>query len=128
MLSPSLSRITKRMRSSITELSFHGIPSPPPSRRKSVTHVSGTFCYLCLGTHRFAPASCRLDTTILEGILKSRGLPVATRMLLRSHETSGVRDHARRATSGRRPTWSALFEPCDDHGNYRRCCQQPLCH
>jgi hypothetical protein len=26
MLSPSLSRITKRMRSSITELSFHGIP------------------------------------------------------------------------------------------------------
>jgi hypothetical protein len=22
---------------------------PPPSRGKSVTHVSGTFCYLCLG-------------------------------------------------------------------------------
>src|ERR1700739_2911597 len=48
MLSPSLSRITKRMRSSITELSFHGIPLPPPSRGKSVTHVSGTFCYLCV--------------------------------------------------------------------------------
>src|SRR5579871_2534455 len=53
IVSPSLSRITKRMRSSITELSFHGIPSPPPSRRKSVTHVSGTFCYLCLGTVSF---------------------------------------------------------------------------
>src|SRR5215204_3308385 len=51
MLSPSLSRITKRILSSITELSFHGIPSlPPPYRGKSVTHVSGTFCYLCLGT------------------------------------------------------------------------------
>src|SRR5579863_1820487 len=48
MLSPSCSRITKRIRSSITELSFHGIPLPPPSRRKSVTHVSGTFCYLSL--------------------------------------------------------------------------------
>lgn len=23
---------------------------PPPFRRKSVTHVSGTFCYLCLGS------------------------------------------------------------------------------
>src|SRR5215203_2553590 len=50
MLSPSLSRITNRIRSSITELSFHGIPLPAPFRRKSVTHVSGTFCYLCLGT------------------------------------------------------------------------------
>src|SRR6185295_11240002 len=51
MLSPSLSRITNRIRSSITELSFHGIPLlPPPFRRKSVTHVSGTFCYLCLGS------------------------------------------------------------------------------
>src|SRR5580658_6202062 len=51
MLSPSLSRITNRMRSSITELSFHGIPLPPPSRGKSVTHVSGTFCYLCVEPH-----------------------------------------------------------------------------
>jgi len=24
---------------------------PPPSRRKSVTHVSGTFCYLCVEPH-----------------------------------------------------------------------------
>jgi len=23
---------------------------PPPKKAKSVTHVSGTFCYLCLGT------------------------------------------------------------------------------
>jgi len=46
-----LSRITNRIRSSITELSFHGIPSSRPLRgQESVTHVSGTFCYLCLGT------------------------------------------------------------------------------
>src|SRR5579872_3214256 len=49
MLSPSLSRITNRIRSSITERSFQGIPLfRLPFRRKSVTHVSGTFCYLCL--------------------------------------------------------------------------------
>src|ERR1700738_96190 len=50
IVSPSLSRITNRIRSSITELSFHGIPSPPPFGPKSVTYVSGTFYYLCLGT------------------------------------------------------------------------------
>src|ERR1700758_3603166 len=51
MLSPSLSRITKRILSSITELSFHGIHLIRPlGRRKSVTHVSGTFCSLCVGT------------------------------------------------------------------------------
>src|SRR2546422_6071392 len=50
IVSPSCSRITNRIRSSITERSFHGITSPPPSGPKSVTYVSGTFCYLCLGT------------------------------------------------------------------------------
>src|SRR5579864_5545734 len=54
MLSPSLSRITNRMRSSISELTFHGIHFPPPSRGKSVTHVSGTFCYLCVEPHKGA--------------------------------------------------------------------------
>jgi hypothetical protein len=45
ILSPSFNRITNRMRSSITELSFHGIPlSTFPTKVKSVTHVSGTFC------------------------------------------------------------------------------------
>src|SRR4051794_20822549 len=34
MLSPSLSRITNRIRSSITELSFHGIPFPASLRAK----------------------------------------------------------------------------------------------
>src|SRR5579863_6829761 len=53
MLSPSLSRITNRMGSSITELFFHGIP-PAPLTGKSVTHVSGTFCDLCLEPHRRA--------------------------------------------------------------------------
>src|SRR5580658_2496903 len=65
MLSPSLSRITNRMRSSITELSFHGIPLPPPSRGKSVTHVSGTFCYLCVEPHikHFQPVGPRENAT-----------------------------------------------------------------
>src|SRR5579872_71923 len=34
MLSPSLSRITNRIRSSITELSFHGIPFSAPFQGK----------------------------------------------------------------------------------------------
>jgi len=47
--SPSKSRATKRRRSSITELSFHGIDSfPLRSQGKTVTHVSGTLCHLCL--------------------------------------------------------------------------------
>src|SRR5512143_3105624 len=51
MLSPSLSRTTNRIRSSMTDRSFHGIHSPRPLRgQESVTHVSGTFCHLCLGT------------------------------------------------------------------------------
>src|SRR5215472_16189930 len=50
IVSPSLSRITNRIRSSMTELSFHGILLSAPFGPKSVTHVSGTFCYPCLGT------------------------------------------------------------------------------
>src|ERR1700757_1202652 len=50
IVSPSLSRITNRIRSSITERSFHGILLSAPFGPKSVTHVSGTFCYPCLGT------------------------------------------------------------------------------
>src|SRR6476620_12406603 len=40
---------TKRRRSSITELAFHGIHTSRPKKAKSVTHVSGTKCHLCLG-------------------------------------------------------------------------------
>jgi hypothetical protein len=48
--SPSSRRATKRRRSSLTELSFHGIhTSRLPQQTKSVTHVSGTKCHLCLG-------------------------------------------------------------------------------
>src|SRR4051794_4987439 len=49
--SPSKSLATKRRRSSITEHSFQGI-NPPPALRAggSVTYVSGTFCYLCVGS------------------------------------------------------------------------------
>src|SRR5215813_3535107 len=59
MLSPSLSRITKRIRSSITDRSFHGIPTSAPCGVKSVTHVSGTFCYPCLGTVTMTYGSIR---------------------------------------------------------------------
>src|ERR1700730_8808650 len=45
--SPSRWRATKRKRSSITEQSLHGI-NTSSQKRKSVTYVSGTFCYLCL--------------------------------------------------------------------------------
>src|SRR6202007_1541937 len=48
--SPSSRRATNRRRSSITELSFHGIDTfPPPLRGESVTPVPGTNCHLCLG-------------------------------------------------------------------------------
>src|SRR5229473_3112550 len=47
--SPSRTRATKRRRSSITELAFHGI-STSRQKAKSVTHVSGTKCHLCLSS------------------------------------------------------------------------------
>src|SRR5690349_1564489 len=48
--SPSNRRATNRRRSSITELSFHGIDTfPPQLRGESVTHVSGTNCHRCVG-------------------------------------------------------------------------------
>src|SRR5215475_601138 len=43
MASPSRSRATKRRRSSITELAFHGIDTSRRTKAESVTHVSGTF-------------------------------------------------------------------------------------
>src|ERR1700756_2734636 len=49
MASPSRSRATKRRRSSITELAFHGIHTSRRTKAESVTHVSGTKCHLCLG-------------------------------------------------------------------------------
>src|SRR5215813_3549664 len=49
MASPSRSRATKRRRSSITELAFHGIHTSRRTKAESVTHVSGTFCHLSLG-------------------------------------------------------------------------------
>jgi hypothetical protein len=33
----------------MTELAFHGINTSRPQKAKSVTHVSGTECHLCLG-------------------------------------------------------------------------------
>jgi hypothetical protein len=32
----------------MTEHSFHGINTSRPKKAKSVTHVSGTICHLCL--------------------------------------------------------------------------------
>src|SRR5208282_3705867 len=45
--SPSTSWPINRRRSSMTEHSFHGIHTSRP-KAKSVTHVSGTKCHLCL--------------------------------------------------------------------------------
>src|SRR4030081_1253794 len=60
MASPSNRRATKRRRSSITELAFHGIHTSRPKKAKSVTHVSGTKCHLCLGPLIYAVgAECR---------------------------------------------------------------------
>src|SRR5437763_5523154 len=46
--SPSSNFATNRKRSSITEHSFHGLDTSR-SKAESVTYVSGTPCYLCLG-------------------------------------------------------------------------------
>ena len=54
MPSPSKRQATKRRRSSITELTFPGI-NTSCQMAKSVTHVSGTFRYLCLGSLSAAP-------------------------------------------------------------------------
>src|ERR1700760_2549675 len=53
--SPSRRRATKRRRSSITELAFHGIDTSRGTKAESVTHVSGTFCHLCLGPLILSP-------------------------------------------------------------------------
>src|SRR5581483_5835379 len=57
--SPSSRRATKRKRSSITELAFHGINTSRP-KAKSVTHVSGTKCHLSLRPLSFCPRHSRL--------------------------------------------------------------------
>src|ERR1700683_1113853 len=49
MGSPASRRATNCSLSSITEHSFHGI-APPLKKGKSVTYVSGTNCYLCVGS------------------------------------------------------------------------------
>src|SRR5580704_6877780 len=56
--SPSKSCATNRRRSSTTEHSFHGIHTSRLKKAKSVTHVSGTNCHLCLRPHKlnFQPA------------------------------------------------------------------------
>jgi hypothetical protein len=71
MASPSKRRATKRRRSSITELAFHGIYTSRRTKAESVTHVSGTTCHLCLGPltprmHRSANADAcsKLDFSL----------------------------------------------------------------
>ena len=58
MLSPSLSRITNRMRSSITELSFHGTPTPAPFQGKKcnpcLRYVLLPMCRACTNQLRLA--------------------------------------------------------------------------
>jgi len=74
MLSPSLSRITKLILSSITERSFHGMPSFHAPLGEKVCHVFGTFCYPSLGTvitffTRVAPVSFDSALTFLTSAL-----------------------------------------------------------
>src|SRR6266567_1405544 len=47
--SPPSRRATNCSLSSMTEHSFQGI-QPSPKKGKSVTYVSGTICYLCVGS------------------------------------------------------------------------------
>src|SRR3954469_6298905 len=49
MALPASRRATKRRRSSISDLAFHGIHTSRLKKAKRVTHVSGTKCHLCLG-------------------------------------------------------------------------------
>src|SRR5258705_11757402 len=58
--SPSSNLATNRRRSSITEHSFHGIDTSRP-KTESVTHVSGTFCHLCLRPLNFYVALADVD-------------------------------------------------------------------
>jgi len=55
--------------SSMTEHSFHGIHFLP-KKRKSVTYVSGTICYLCVGSLilplSLIPARKSADTISIE--------------------------------------------------------------
>src|SRR5580704_15676989 len=62
--SPASRRATNCILSSITEHSFQGIASSP--RGGSVTHVSGTMCYLCL----------RPLTVEIEGSISARNVLV----------------------------------------------------
>src|ERR1700687_1116215 len=66
--SPSSNFATNRRRSSITEHSFHGIDTSP-SKAESVTHVSGTFCHLCLGPLSPSPVCCRAQQIAVRSLL-----------------------------------------------------------
>src|SRR5262249_47405583 len=110
IVSPSLSRITNRIRSSTTEPSFHGILLSAPFGPKSVTHVSGTFCYPCLGTDiptlhnsralHETPLHCpsHLRTPGTPELADLVGLPNATRVfgkiISRQCVSSGARSSA----------------------------------
>jgi len=48
--SPASRRATNLTLSSMTEHSSHGIHFPPQEKGESVTYVSGTICYRCLGS------------------------------------------------------------------------------
>src|ERR1700746_1574528 len=87
IVSPSLSRITNRIRSSITELSFHGILLSAPFGPKSVTHVSGTFCYLCLGTDIQGLAASCCAPSVRGESAATRGFAIG---FLLSHDCGGL--------------------------------------
>src|SRR5262245_6359496 len=82
MASPSRSRATKRRRSSITELAFHGIHTSRRTKAESVTHVSGTFCHLCLGP-LIADTSAPISAAKRPFMRTSYSSPIVVRHLFR---------------------------------------------
>src|SRR5438034_8855722 len=64
---PASRRATNCSLSSIAEHSFHGILAPSP-KGESVTHVSGTMCYLCSGR------SIRVTLVRLQSSLRGQGI------------------------------------------------------
>jgi GT2 family glycosyltransferase len=83
-------RITKRILSSITELSFHGMPLPPPRGAKSVTHVSGTFCYLCVRPVTQTSAQQHAACGIISVPMEEAQVPLQVSVLIVSYNTAAA--------------------------------------
>src|SRR5947209_8619602 len=120
MVSPSRRRATKRRRSSMTELAFHGIHTSRLQKAKSVTHVSGTNCHLCLGPLSDVIAPPPLsggwpDLLVQSGFPESAGEAVEHRLhdVLEKRSLSGfdvnIGGHPRRRDKFRHALENVIF-------------------